>query len=470
MTYTKESRRPVTALSTRANFAWVAASTIYFQLCQWLMLAALAQTADSEAVGRFALALAVTAPPVLLANLNLRVVLATDVRSEFPFADYLILRTGCLTVMLAATAAVAAVVTDSAADLALILAVALAKTLDAFSDIAYGLLQKYERMDRIAISRSLQGTLQVLALVLTFHVTGDLVAAVAAWAAASGAVTLSYDARSVLLLIRNHASERYRRDGMGPRFLRLVRLAVPLAGTATLGALISNLPTYALSRWRTVTEVGVFSAQMRLVTVVSLAFAALVQVATPRIARSFVEGSTAFRRLMRMMFCTAGVSTAIGLAVTVLAGHDLLVLVYGEGYADQGLLILLMLAAGANLVSVVLGMAVSAARAFTAQFWIGLAQFGATGAALAVLTPGRGAAGAALAFLFGIGVYAGLLAVVMARRIAAAGMGKGAEVEGQAAWTALPTSLPRQRTSGRHSLRSHRRLRRSPAPTRQSDN
>lgn len=466
MTSAKESGPPVTALSTRANFAWVAVSTIYFQLCQWLMLAALAQTAGSEAVGRFALALAVTAPPVLLANLNLRVVLATDVRSEFPFADYLVLRAGCLAVALVAVVAVTAAVADSGADVALILAVALAKTFDALSDIVHGLLQKYERMDRIAISRAVQGTLQVLALALTFHMTGDLVAAVAAWAAASAAVTLSYDTRSVLLLIRDHPRERYRREGMRPRLLRLARLAVPLAGTAALGALISNLPTYALSRWRTVTEVGVFSAQMRLVTVVSLAFAALVQVATPRVARSFVEDSVTFRRLMRMMFGAAGVSAAIGLAVAVLAGDDVLVLVYGGEYADQGLLVLLVLATGANLVSVVLGMAVSAARAFTAQFWIGLAQFGATGAALAVLTPGRGAAGAAAAFLFGIGVYASLLAVVMARRIAAADAGKGAGVGGGTIRTVLTASLPHQRPPGRHSLRDRRE---GPAPARGPD-
>ncbi len=422
-----ESKTPMAygRLSVRANFAWVAASTVLFQMCQWLMLATLARSAGSSAVGIFAFALAVTSPPILLANLNLRIVLATDVRSEFVFLEYLTLRICSLLVSLAAVFVAVLLFCRSAGEAELIVAVALAKTFDSVSDIVYGLLQKYEKMDRIAVSRLAQGVLQFFALFFSFQVTHDLLSAVLAWTAMSAAITLSYDLRSVFLIRRKWPGEMSRTSLRRPfsRIGELFRISLPLAGTAALGALISNIPVYALNHWRTPGEVGVFSAQMRLVTVISLAFAALVQASTPRLAHYFTEKNEGFFRLLRLMIAAALVNGMCGLVVVLLGGRMLLRLLYGAEYEDEGLLVILVLAVALNLVSVVLGMAVSAARIFKIQFWIGLVQLAVTVGFLIILTPNMGARGAAIAFLVGICVYSSLLGVAISEIITPRGWG-----------------------------------------------
>src|SRR5262249_33512279 len=78
--------------SLRANFSWSFCGNVVYAACQWGMLIVLAKLASPESVGRFALGLAVTAPVVMLSNLQLRGVLATDARQEHPYTDYLTLR------------------------------------------------------------------------------------------------------------------------------------------------------------------------------------------------------------------------------------------------------------------------------------------------------------------------------------------------------------------------------------------
>src|ERR1041385_9279534 len=48
--------------SLRVNFAWAVAGQAIYSACQWAILAALAKLASPAAVGKFALALAITGP------------------------------------------------------------------------------------------------------------------------------------------------------------------------------------------------------------------------------------------------------------------------------------------------------------------------------------------------------------------------------------------------------------------------
>src|SRR5947209_14419504 len=88
----KRGAPPRAALSLRANFSWTFIGNIVYAGCQWAMLVVLAKLGSPELVGRFALGFAVTAPVVMLTNLQLRGVQATDARQEHRFGEYLALR------------------------------------------------------------------------------------------------------------------------------------------------------------------------------------------------------------------------------------------------------------------------------------------------------------------------------------------------------------------------------------------
>ena len=87
------------ALSLRVNFSWNLAGNLVYAACQWGIVVVLAKLTSPEMVGRFALGLAVTAPIIMLSNLQLRSVQATDARGEYQFGHYLGLR--LVTTMLA---------------------------------------------------------------------------------------------------------------------------------------------------------------------------------------------------------------------------------------------------------------------------------------------------------------------------------------------------------------------------------
>lgn len=148
---------PRKALSLRRNFSWTLVGNGIFAACQWAMLMTLAKLGTPEMVGEFGLALAITTPIVLFANLSLRTVQVTDARDDYRFGHYLALR---LAGMASASAVILALVLVSNYPrglAAVILMITLSKLFDSLSDIFYGLIQRRERMDLIARSRILQG-------------------------------------------------------------------------------------------------------------------------------------------------------------------------------------------------------------------------------------------------------------------------------------------------------------------------
>ena len=79
-------------LSLRANFSWAFVGNIVYAACQWGMLIVLAKLGSPGQVGQFALGLAVTAPVMMFASLDLRLLQATDALEQYRFGHYLALR------------------------------------------------------------------------------------------------------------------------------------------------------------------------------------------------------------------------------------------------------------------------------------------------------------------------------------------------------------------------------------------
>src|SRR5437764_11372372 len=82
------------AASLRSNFAWTFAGNAVYAAGQWTILSLFAKLGNSEMLGQYALALALTAPVLMFSQLNLRAVMATDVAEKHRFGDYLAVRLG----------------------------------------------------------------------------------------------------------------------------------------------------------------------------------------------------------------------------------------------------------------------------------------------------------------------------------------------------------------------------------------
>lgn len=356
------------------------------------MLSLLAKLGGREMLGEFALAVALTAPVAMLAHLNLRAVLATDVGARRRFSDYLTVRLGVSGLGLAAMAMMALVFGQSGNMAAVIFLTGLAQMSETLSDAYYGAMQRRDEMDRIARSMMARGILSATAFGVVLWMSGNLVWAVAAAAAGRLSVLFAYDRRI------GSAGEAWE-GGSWAGARSILRQALPLGGVLMLVSLNTNLPRYVIERNMGVGELGVFAAVASFVTAGSTIVNALGQAATPRLARhaSRHERTQFLGLVAKLGALVLGLGLAC-VAGAALLGEVVLTLAYRPEYAAyNGLLIGVMGAAIPAYVAASMGYAVTAARAFDAQVPMFCFVAAICGATSWLLVPRMGLAGAAVA-------------------------------------------------------------------------
>ena len=74
------------------SFTWSLSGNMVYSLCQWSFVVVLAKLGTLEDVGGYALGLAITSPLLIFANFQGRNLVASDVRDEYSFGEYLSFR------------------------------------------------------------------------------------------------------------------------------------------------------------------------------------------------------------------------------------------------------------------------------------------------------------------------------------------------------------------------------------------
>ncbi len=393
-------------LSLRRNFTWTFAGNMVYAASQWGVLVVLAKLGSPEVVGQFALGLAVCAPVILFANLQLRSVQATDARREYTFADYLGLR---LMTTLAAYLGIIAIVLLSGyrQETALvILLIGLAKSFEAISDVIFGLLQQHERMDRIAKSLMIEGPVTLVVMAVVMALTGSVVWAVASMAAAWGLQLALYNLGSARLILRG-AGEGSEWRRLRPRFhlgtlRRLGWLALPLGFAGTLSSLNLNIPRYFIGYFEGEHQLGIFATIAALPMVGVLIINALGLSAGPRLAQYFRNGDwQAFRRLRNQLVGIGALVGMLGIVGVLVVGVPVLNLLYSPEYAEAADVLLILMVAGALQFSYIfLGSALSAMWNFSYQAYVQVISIVAVVLLCFILVEPYGIRGAAYAILF----------------------------------------------------------------------
>jgi O-antigen/teichoic acid export membrane protein len=393
--------------SLRSNFAWTFAGNAVYAAGQWALLSIVAKLGGGEMLGQYALAIAITAPVGMLSHLNLRAVIATDVTGKHPFGDYLAVRLGATAVGLATIAVLALAVSRDATVRLVILTMGVALSAENISDAFYGALQRRERMDRIARSMMLRAALSVPALAGVLWMTGSIVAATAALAAARIAALLLYDVRGGESTVRNTRANQ----------LAVVRTALPLGLVLMLVTLNSNLPRYAIERDFGTRELGAFAAAASFLTGGNTVVNALGQSATPRLARYFASGDhRGFQRLTLQLIVISAALGAAGIAGALALGGWLLRIAYRAEFGQYtGLLIGVMAASIPIYIASSLGYAITSVRAFDAQLPLFGVVVAVCAAASWLLVPRLELMGAPVALAFAACVQAAGELLILAR-------------------------------------------------------
>ncbi len=382
---------------------------------------ALAKLGTSEIVGRFALALAVTAPVILFSNLQLRLIQATDAQQNYLFRDYIGLR---LVMLAFALAIITGIIHFSSYQPELALTVVIigsGKAVDAVSDVIYGLLQQHEQMDRISKSMIMKGILSLGMLSLGEYLTHSVVWAAVGWSMASILVMALYDLRSGVTMLNIFSSIE---DSLYPRFdlhtlARLIWLALPLGITMLLISLSANIPRYFVAQYSGEQGLGIFAAIAALATAGTTITSALGQSTAPRLARYYAaRDSRAFQMLLLKLMMIAALLGGAGVLVALIAGPPILRLVYQPEYATHNdVFVWLLAGAGVSYFASFCGYGATAARYFKLQPIIFTVCVASAIIICALLVPSQGLLGAARAIVLAFVIQLVLMALYLAHSL-----------------------------------------------------
>jgi len=401
----------VDRLPLRANFTWALLGNGVSSAAQWSLIVLLARLGDLSMVGQYSLGLAIVSPIIVLAGLNLRTLLVTDLGERFEFGHYLGMRVLTTAAALALIAGLMWAGDYTRQTRLVILCVAAAKCLDALSDIVYGHLQRKEAMDRVALSLIAKGILSTAALVASLLCTRSVLWAAFGIASSSAAVLLLYDLRQVPL------ARLPRFAGTWPHLRSLVYLAGPPGFILLLVSLNAVLARYWLAHFKSEGEVGLFSAMAYLTIGANTMVVALGQASGPAMTR-------AWDRRDLLGFCGQAARLALlgallglaGIAAAAFYGNQIVGLLYGARYtADPTALLWLMLGGALTYLASCAGYTLSSARCFRIQLPMHLAVSVAISAACRELVPQYGVWGAAVAQTIGSAVQLAISLVLVGR-------------------------------------------------------
>ncbi|MBX3234787.1 MAG: oligosaccharide flippase family protein [Nitrospiraceae bacterium] len=347
---------------------WTGLGDATYALCQWAVLMVLARLGTTEMVGQYALALAVTAPVVIFANLGLRPLQSTDARDQFTFDEYLRLRLSATCIALLVIAVLALQYRLQTA--AIVMAVGVAKAVESVSDVYFGLLQKHERMALIARSLALKGIVSIIAFTVGFMISGTLLGAVCGLVLAWVAVLGVYDLPNGRVVLGRPVHARPLYDGIDwSRLRRLAGLAVPLGIGSMLLSLNTSIPRYVVESYWGERALGLYAGMVYVGVAAGMLVNSVGQTVTPRLSREWAAGAvSSFNRLLLGFGLLAAAWGTLGIALAWFAGEWFLGLLYGKQFSDEsGVFVWVMGAAAVSHLASVMGFGMTAARIIMSQ-------------------------------------------------------------------------------------------------------
>src|SRR5262245_45486845 len=107
MTAATERSISASRRSFRSDFGWLFSGNVIYTACQWIIVLIFSKLGTPEQVGEYALGVAVATPVLVLANLQIRSLVASDINAEYTLGQYLRFRAVTLAAAYVALIAIA---------------------------------------------------------------------------------------------------------------------------------------------------------------------------------------------------------------------------------------------------------------------------------------------------------------------------------------------------------------------------
>lgn len=388
-------------MALRRNALHALVGNGFFAATQLAILVALTQFSSPETVGRYSLALAITAPAYLLANLKLRQMAITDAAGEYTYVLYFTCRVGA-TALVWFAVALPALMLGSSVNWVLLL-VSTTKALENISDILYTAPHKHGHLDRVSRFLVLRGSASAAAFIVLIWLGHPIEWALLAMIAIY-ATSLLWETSEA----KKHEQVRLTRPGRS--VLSLARVALPLGAALGASSLSTMIPRYALQHSDGVEAVALFSTAAYLLTVGGLVLNSLAQAAAPQLATTLhVHGPAAVRPTFIRLQGAALTLSLVSVGLAAWLGEPVLSMVFGDYYGEaDNVLLVLCIATVATYQSALIGTMLNVYRRFEAPLPITSVALIATAFTSLPLAHQWGPVGAATAVV--VGALAELLA------------------------------------------------------------
>ena len=361
--------------SLSQNSLWRMAGQIIYLACQWGILVALAKLGNPEMVGQFSLGLAISAPIILFFNFQLRIVQSTDIKNEYAFSEYFILRALSGLGAFFTTFLITWFLDYTNNMVLIVVGIALAKITESMSEVIHAFFQKHEQMKFVAYSLIIKGFFALIFLTIGIYISGVLIGGIigmiCAWT-----IALIFDMRKGAKMYNSIAIEKKR----GLRFFlepflklktakKLVMLTLPLGFVTMLSSFTSNVPRYFIGYYLGERELGLFSAVSYFMMFGVLMSSAFGETVAPRLAKYYAaKDNRSFLLLLRAVLTTGTIVWLLGLGVVAIMGEDILALIYSNEYSKYSeILFWVIFAAGLAFIASMIRYAIMATKFYKGQ-------------------------------------------------------------------------------------------------------
>jgi O-antigen/teichoic acid export membrane protein len=341
---------------------------------QFATLMLLAKMVRPELVGQYALGLAIVYPVMMLTNMQLRAVMTSGARQQIDFGDYLSLRLLTTSLALVIIFAITQVLGYRGHLTAVVLMVGVAYGIETISDVYYARLQLHDKMAEISKSLIARAVLSVLGLAIATYISGSVLWGIAGVVLARALVFIGYDISESTHALGRQSNWFSRTKELTPRFNlkvqgQLLWLSLPLGVVVLLTSLNSNAPSYFIQHALGDRDLGIFSAMGFMISVGNMAVVSLGQSAFTRLARSYADGNLiAFTSLLGKLLAFGATLGVSGMAISKLAGREILTILFRPEYAERADLLPWFMAAGGVLfMAQFLGFGMTAAGHYKSQ-------------------------------------------------------------------------------------------------------
>jgi O-antigen/teichoic acid export membrane protein len=408
-----------------SNVRWTLSGNTLYAASQWAMVVVLARCTNPQTVGTLALALAITAPVMILANMQLRAVIATDVTGRHSLCEYFQTRLITTGGALCALLSCCLLFRSAASTVWVLILIAFSKAAESLSDVIHGYWQRIEHMELVGKSLSIRAFLTLGIFAAAVLATRNLAWGCAAFLTGSIGVFLAYDMPQVKRAssvvgesIPDLANLFSVRPVQGRTVVAIVRRTAPLGIAAMLISLNSAIPRYFIELYCGKRQLGIFTALAYFIIAGNLLTNAAGQSVLPLLARLYSLGTrTRFTQALAGLLAYSVAVAAGSIIVAFFFGRQLL-LIYGRAYSEAYPTFLLIMAAASIGYSLsILNFSLNAVGAYSVQFPLFLTVTVILVVLCRIAIPLYGITGAAIALLLSNVIQGVLAAVVLVFRV-----------------------------------------------------